>query len=73
MKRSYKIEGCNETFSTLKASKAYIVDNYTPNERIKYLYGTDIACYINDNLVSLTPVIILDNRYPKFGRTFSTK
>lgn len=73
MKRIYKIEGCNETFSTLKEVKEAINDYFTPNERIKYLYGTNIACYVGNELISLTPVVVLENGGVKYGKTFSVK
>lgn len=64
----YQIDGDNNTFRTLKAAKDHIWIAYTQNERLKYLRGTSITKVVNDEAVTVTPIIVTTDSY-SFGKT----
>lgn len=70
---TYRIDGENEGFKTLRAAKYHIYGAYTPNERIKY-FGKE-PCYIlgignHDEIVSLTEIKVDKNGRESFGKTY---
>lgn len=70
MKKSYyQIDGVNEKFRTLYNAKHHVYIAYTPNERIRELYGTCITQVKKDEVISMTPVRIDENGGYSFGRT----
>lgn len=64
----YQIDGDNNIFRTLRAAKNHIWIAYTQNERLKYLRGTSITKVVNDEAVTLTPIIVTTDSY-SFGKT----
>lgn len=64
----YQIDGDNNIFRTLKAAKDHIWIAYTQNERLKYLRGASITKVVNDEAVTMTPIIVTTDSY-SFGKT----
>ena len=64
----YRIDGDNNVFRTLRDAKHHVWIAYTPNERLKYLQGSCIVKFINDEAATLTPIIVNENGYT-FGKT----
>lgn len=64
----YQIDGDNNIFRTLRAAKNHIWIAYTQSERLKYLRGTSITKVVNDEAVTLTPIIVTTDSY-SFGKT----
>lgn len=64
----YQIDGDNNTFRSLRAAKDHIWLAYTQAERYKYLRDTSIVKIVNDEAVTMTPIIVTTESY-SFGKT----
>ena len=64
----YRIDGVNEMFRSLADAKHHISIAYTHRERRMYLRGCMICKIVNEEVVSMTPIIVEDDSY-KFGKT----
>lgn len=64
----YRIEGDNNVFRSLRAAKHHVYVAYTQQERLKYLHGSSIARIENDEVVTMTPIIVTTDGY-SFGKT----
>lgn len=64
----YQIDGDNNTFRSLRAAKDHIWLAYTQEERYKYLRDTSIVKIVNDEAVTMTPIIVTTESY-SFGKT----
>lgn len=69
---TYRIDGENQVFSTLKDAKYHIYFAYTDNERIRH-FGKE-PCYIegldcNGDPVSITEIRVSESGKESFGRT----
>ena len=68
----YRIDGENETFSTLKDAKYHIWFAYTNNERIRY-FGKEPSYIVGidrkDEIVSITEIKVDDKGKESFGKT----
>ena len=69
MKKYYQIDGDNNQFSTLSEAKNHVYVAYTENERLKYLQHCDICGVVNEEVVSITPIIINEAGGFRFGKT----
>lgn len=65
----YRIDGDNNTFGTLREAKHYIHVAYTAREAVKYLTGAVIALVRNEEMVTITPVLVTDEGRVSFGKT----
>lgn len=64
----YCIDGVNEMFRSLADAKHHVSIAYTQRERRMYLRGCMICKVVNEEVVSVTPIIVEDDSY-KFGKT----
>ena len=64
----YRIDGVNEMFRTMADAKHHVWVAYTQRERRMYLRGCMICKIVNEEVVSMTPIIVEDDSY-KFGKT----
>lgn len=64
----YRIDGVDLPFRTLRAAKLHVFASYTQEERIKELKDAKIYKYVDDLLVTETPIIVTADGY-SFGKT----
>jgi hypothetical protein len=64
----YFIDGDNNRFGTLRDAKHHVFIAYTQNERRKYLRDTYICKVVNEEVVTITPIIVTNDSY-SFGKT----
>ena len=65
---TYKIDGCDEKFRTLRNAKLHVYLAYTQKERIKELKDSSIVKFIDGEAVTATPIIVTSDGY-SFGKT----
>ena len=68
MKTYYQIDGENQLVSTLAEAKHHVYSAYTQRERKMYLRDCSIIKVVNEEIATITPIIITDDSY-RFGRT----
>lgn len=68
----YRIDGENEIFRSLRNAKHHVWLAYTKDERKKYLNGSSIVKIENDEVVTMTPIIVTEDGY-SFGKTIKVK
>lgn len=68
-KSTYRIDGDNNMFDTLREAKHHIYVAYTAREAVKYLTGAVIALVRDEEMVTITPVLVTDDGRVSFGRT----
>lgn len=64
----YIIDGENNRFRSLREAKHHVWAAYTQEERVKYLSDGAIMRVINEEVVTITPIIVTDKKY-SFGKT----
>lgn len=65
----YHIYGVDEMFSSLRSAKKYVWQHYTQDERKKYLTGSSIVKIVNNEVVTITPIIVYEDGYT-FAKTY---
>ena len=68
-KSTYRIDGDNNLFATLREAKHHIYVAYTAREAVKYLTGAVIACVRGEHVHTLTPIMVSDEGRVSYGRT----
>lgn len=64
----YLIDGDNNRFRSLREAKHHVWVAYTQEERVKYLSDGVIMRVLNEEVVTITPIIVTDKKY-SFGKT----
>lgn len=64
----YRIDGVNHIFRTMADAKHHVWVAYTQRERRMYLRDCMICKIVNEEVVSMTPIIVEDDSY-KLGKT----
>lgn len=64
----YKIDGVDDKFRSLRNAKRHVWIAYTHSERVKDLSGMRILKIVDDEVKTITPIIVTCDGY-SFGRT----